>query len=169
MAQDNQNYFADYTREVKSTSTRQSRKFIDIDLNFTRHPVTNDIGTIEDVIAIKRSVRNLIQTNFYERPMHPELGCGIREMLFENYSPVISIYIKRKIEEVLINNEPRIRLTGITVNGDDFEKGARAEEANEFLSGATEIDNNRVVIDIFFDIIGVPQPQQVSINLYRVR
>jgi phage baseplate assembly protein W len=90
-------------------------------------------------------------------------------MLFENYSPVISIYIKRKIEEVLINNEPRIRLTGITVNGDDFEKGARAEEANEFLSGATEIDNNRVVIDIFFDIIGVPQPQQVSINLYRVR
>ena len=82
MAQDNQNYFADYTREVKSTSTRQSRKFKDIDLNFTRHPVTNDIGTIEDVIAIKRSVRNLIQTNYYERPFHPELGCGIRPVSY---------------------------------------------------------------------------------------
>ena len=169
MAQTNKAFLDDYTKHVKSSSKRQSRKFRDIDLDFGRHPVTNDINVVEDAIAIKRSVRNLIQTNFYERPMHPELGCGIREMLFENYSPVISIYIKRKIEEVLINNEPRIRLTGITVNGDDFEKGARAEEANEFLSGATEIDNNRVVIDIFFDIIGVPQPQQVSINLYRVR
>ena len=169
MAQDNQNYFADYTREVKSTSTRQSRKFKDIDLNFTRHPVTNDIGTIEDVIAIKRSVRNLIQTNYYERPFHPELGCGIREMLFENYTPVISVYLKRKIEEVLINHEPRIELTGIVINGDDFEQGQAAEIVDAGRLASNDIDGNRLRIDIYFNIIGTPSPQSMSMNLQRLR
>ena len=96
MAQSNQAFLDDYTPEVKSSSKRQSRKFRDIDLDFGRHPVTNDVNMVEDAIAIKRSVKNLIQTNFYERPFHPELGCGIREMLFENYTPVISVYLKEK-------------------------------------------------------------------------
>ena len=161
MAQDNQNYFADYTREVKSTSTRQSRKFKDIDLNFTRHPVTNDIGTIEDVIAIKRSVRNLIQTNYYERPFHPELGCGVRGLLFENYSPLTSVFLKRKIEECLVNHEPRINLTGIIINGDDF--------SNSGIVGNDDMDENRLEVEIQFNIIGVPYPQSVAINLQRIR
>ena len=111
MGQENLKFQKDYTKEVKSSSSRQSRKFKDIDLNFTRHPVSNDIGTLEDAIAIKRSVRNLIQTNYYERPFHPELGCGVRQLLFENYTPMTSIFLKRKIEEVLQNYEPRISLT----------------------------------------------------------
>ena len=77
MGQENLKFQKDYTKEVKSSSSRQSRKFKDIDLNFTRHPVSNDIGTLEDAIAIKRSVRNLIQTNYYERPFHPELGLSL--------------------------------------------------------------------------------------------
>jgi|TARA_B100000959_G_scaffold190682_1_gene199358 hypothetical protein len=169
MAQTNKAFLDDYTKHVKSSSKRQSRKFRDIDLDFGRHPVTNDINVVEDAIAIKRSVRNLVQTNFYERAMHPELGCGIREMLFENYNPVISIYIKRKIEEVLINNEPRIKLTGITINGDDFNNGVRIEDNDATHFGSNEIDQNRLVVDIFFDIIGVPTPQTVSINLHRLR
>ena len=96
MADRAQAYSNDYIKHVKSTSTRQSRKFKDIDLDFGRHPVTNDVNTIEDAIAIKRSVRNLIQTNFYERPFHPELGCGVRGLLFENYNPVTSVFLKRK-------------------------------------------------------------------------
>ena len=73
MGQQNQKFKSDYTSEVKSSSTRQSRKFKDIDLNFTRHPITNDIGTLEDANAIKRSVRNLIFTNYYERPFQKEV------------------------------------------------------------------------------------------------
>ena len=78
MAQNNQAFLNDYTKHVKSTSTRQSRKFKDIDLDFGRNLVTNDVNVVEDAIAIKRSVRNLIRTNFYERPFHPEIGCGLK-------------------------------------------------------------------------------------------
>ena len=78
---------AQYDSSSQSTSNRNSRKFKDIDLDFGRNVVTNDVNTVTDIIAIKRSVKNLIQTNFYERPFHPELGCGVRELLFENFTP----------------------------------------------------------------------------------
>ena len=162
MAQNNQAFLRDYISNVKSTSKRQSRKFRDIDLDFGRHPVTNDVNMVEDAIAIKRSVRNLILTNFYERPFHPELGCGIRGLLFENFNPINSMFLKRKIEECLINNEPRIILTGIIINGDNFENAnARVISQN--------VDENMLVIEILFNIVGVPNPQSDSINLQRLR
>jgi phage baseplate assembly protein W len=161
MAQGNQAFLNDYTSHVKSTSTRQSRKFKDIDLDFGRHPTTNDVNVVEDAIAIKRAVKNLIQTNFYERPFHPEIGCGVKGLLFENYTPVTSVFLKRKIEECLVNNEPRIQLTGIGINGDDF------ESMNPIIS--KDIDSNRLEIVIYFNIIGVPHPQTVSMTLQRLR
>ncbi len=163
MGQNNQAFLKDYTKNVKSTSTRQSRKFKDIDLDFGRHPVTNDVNVVEDAIAIKRSVKNLIQTNFYERPFHPELGCGVKGMLFENFTPITSIFLKRKIEECLINNEPRINLTGIIINGDDFDESITGLISND------NVDDNRLDIEIQFNIIGIPTPQTVSMNLQRIR
>ena len=67
-----------YDSQTQNTSSRNSRSFRDIDLDFNRNPVTNDINVVENVIAIKRAVKNLVLTNFYERPFQPELGCGIR-------------------------------------------------------------------------------------------
>jgi phage baseplate assembly protein W len=138
-----------YDSQTQSKSTRNSRRFRDIDLDFNRNTVTNDVNVVEDIIAIKRSVRNLVQTNFYERPFHPELGCGVRGLLFENFTPLTMIYMKRKIEEVLINYEPRISLTNINVDDDQ--------------------DRNRLVVDIHFRIIGVEGPQVVSTFLQRIR
>ena len=138
-----------YDSQTQSKSTRNSRRFRDIDLDFNRNTVTNDVTVVEDIIAIKRSVRNLVQTNFYERPFHPELGCGVRGLLFENFTPLTMIYMKRKIEEVLINYEPRISLTNINVDDDQ--------------------DRNRLVVDIHFRIIGVEGPQVVSTFLQRIR
>ena len=138
-----------YDSQTQSKSTRNSRRFRDIDLDFNRNTVTNDVNVVEDIIAIKRSVRNLVQTNFYERPFHPELGCGVRGLLFENFTPLTMIYMKRKIEEVLINYEPRISLTSINVDDDQ--------------------DRNRLVVDIHFRIIGVEGPQVVSTFLQRIR
>ena len=138
-----------YDSQTKSKSTRNSRKFRDIDLDFQRNFVTNDVNVVEDVIAIKRSVKNLVQTNFYERPFHPELGCGVRQLLFENFTPLTAIYMRRKIEEVLTNYEPRISLTGVNVDDDQ--------------------DRNRLVVDIHFRIIGVDGPQVVSTFLQRIR
>ena len=138
-----------YDSQTQSKSTRNSRQFRDIDLDFNRNAVTNDVAVVEDVVAVKRSVKNLIQTNFYERPFHPELGCGIRELLFENFTPMTKIFLQRKIEEVLINYEPRINLQNVAVDDDQ--------------------DNNRLVVDIYFYVVGVPGPQQVQTFLQRVR
>ena len=138
-----------YDAQSKSKSTRNSRRFRDIDLDFGRNAVTNDVNIVEDVIAIKRSVKNLVQTNFYERPFNPELGCGVRELLFENFTPMTGIFLKRKIEEVLINYEPRIQLQNVAVDDDP--------------------DKNRLVVDIYFYVIGVPGPQVVTTFLQRLR
>ena len=138
-----------YDSQTKSKSTRNTRQFRDIDLDFNRNAVTNDVAVVEDVVAVKRAVKNLIQTNFYERPFHPELGCGIRELLFENFTPMTKIFLQRKIEEVLINYEPRINLQNVAVDDDQ--------------------DNNRLVVDIYFYVVGVPGPQTVSTFLQRIR
>jgi len=52
-----------YDSQTQSKSTRNSRNYRDIDLDFARNPVTNDVNVVEDVIAVKRSVRNLVLTN----------------------------------------------------------------------------------------------------------
>ena len=99
---------AQYDSATSNNSKRNSRQFSDIDLDFTRNVVTSDVVSVEDVVAVKRSVKNLVQTNFYERPFQPELGCGIRELLFENFTPITKVLLEKKIEEVLKNYEPRI-------------------------------------------------------------
>ena len=101
---------AQYDSSTTSTSNRNSRPFKDIDLDFGRNTVTNDVMTVTDIVAIKRSVKNLIQTNFYERPFHPEMGCGVRELLFENFTPITGVFIKRKIAEVITNFEQKLSL-----------------------------------------------------------
>ena len=138
-----------YDSQTQSKSTKNSRSFRDLDLDFTRNAVTNDVNVVEDVIAVKRSLRNLIQTNFYERPFQPELGCGIRELLFENFTPMTKVFLERKIEEVLVNYEPRINLQNVAVDDDQ--------------------DKNRLVVDIYFYVVGVPGPQTVQTFLQRLR
>ena len=140
---------AQYDSAFKSNSKRNVRKFSDIDLSFTRNLVTSDVIQIEDVIAVKRSVKNLVQTNFYERPFQPELGCGIRELLFENFTPMTKIFIEGKIREVLVNFEPRIELTSVNVDDDQ--------------------DGNRLVVDVNFYVVGIPGPQTVQTFLQRLR
>ena len=138
-----------YDSQTQNKSNRNSRSFRDLDLDFSRNAVTNDVNVVEDVVAVKRALRNLIQTNFYERPFQPELGCGVRELLFENFTPMTKIFLQRKIEEVLINYEPRIELQNVAVDDDQ--------------------DKNRLVVDIYFYVVGVPGPQVVQTFLQRVR
>ena len=140
---------ANYDSASTNNSKRISREFTDIDLDFSRNPVTNDVAKIKNVEAIKRSVKNLIQTNFYERPFQPELGCGIRELLFEPYSPLTAVFLKRKISEVITNHEPRVRLEDISLDDDP--------------------DRNRLKVDLYFYVVGVNEPQTVSTFLQRLR
>ena len=137
-----------------ASNTNKSKKSVrsfykDLDLDFTRNVVTNDVVKIEDVNAVKRSVKNLIQTNHYERPFHPELGCGIRELLFENFTPLTGIFIKRKVEEVITNYEPRARLSQVAVN--------------------EQPDRNGIQVTVYFYVMNIPEPVSVTTLLQRIR
>ncbi len=140
---------ANYDASSINKSKKSTRTYVDLDLDFTRHPVTNDVVKITDVDAVKRSVRNLINTQFYERPFHPELGCGVRDMLFENYTPMTGIFMRRKIEEVLRNYEPRANLSSIQVN--------------------EQMDRNAIDVVVNFYVLNLPNPVSVTTTLQRIR
>ena len=71
-----------------ATTKARTTTYIDLDLDFTRNPATNDVSFKKDEEAIKRSVRNLVLTNFGERKFHPEIGSDAYSYLFENMSPL---------------------------------------------------------------------------------
>ena len=91
------------------------RIYKDLNLNFGIHPVTKQINTLTDAAAVKRSVRNLVQYGFYEKPFHPEIGSGVRDLLFENMTPFVANNLSKQIEEIITNYEPRALLAGVEV------------------------------------------------------
>ena len=92
---------------------RDSQVYKDLDLFFGKKSATKDISKVNGIQAIKRSVRNLILTNIYEKPFHPEIGSGIRDLLFEPLSPITAFVLSQKVEDVIENFEPRARLVGV--------------------------------------------------------
>ena len=99
--------------QSQNNIARIVRQYSDLDLFFSRKRGSNDIAKITDIEAVKRSVRNLVLTNFYEKPFHPEIGSGVRDMLFENMTPITAVVLARKVEDVIENFEPRARLIGV--------------------------------------------------------
>jgi|TARA_B110000285_G_scaffold150407_1_gene167932 phage baseplate assembly protein W len=93
--------------------SRNVRQYSDLDLFFTRKIVGSDVNKVTDIQAVKRSLRNLIQLNEFEKPFHPEISGGIRDMLFENMTPIIAAILSRKVEDVIQNFEPRCRLVSV--------------------------------------------------------
>lgn len=87
----------------------------DFDISFSNNPITGDVGTKSDVNAINQSVKNLINTNYYERPFNPTFGCNIRGLLFELADPITIEDLKNAIVETLQNHEPRIQLINIFI------------------------------------------------------
>ena len=101
--------------ERTNNSERSSRIYKDLNLNFGRHPVTKQIQTLTDASAVKRSVRNLVQIGQYEKPFHPEIASGVRNVLFENMTPWTANMLQRNITDVITNFEPRALLTSVEV------------------------------------------------------
>tara|TARA_Y100000356_G_C11086836_1_gene196997 strand:- start:130 stop:567 length:438 start_codon:yes stop_codon:yes gene_type:complete len=100
--------------QANNNSDRNLRQYADLDLFFSKKNSDSDINKVTDVQAVKRSVRNLVLLNHYEKPFHPEIASGIREMLFELMTPITAIVLTRKIEDVIKNFEPRARLVGVS-------------------------------------------------------
>ncbi len=137
------------TENLSNNSKRATRIYKDLDLDFGRNTVTNDVNRLTDVEAVKRSVRNLINTNHFERPFHPELGGNVRALLFENMTPLTALNLQRKVEEVLNNFEPRAKITQILADPD--------------------IDRNGYRLEIKFYVIGIQNPITVETFLERLR
>jgi hypothetical protein len=140
---------SNYDASTTNNSKRANRIYKDLDLDFGRNRVTNDVNKLTDVEAVKRSVRNLINTNHYERPFHPEIGSDVRAMLFEPMTPLTALNLQRKVAEVLNNFEPRIDLQQVLANPD--------------------IDRNSYTLKIMFYVVGSNQPVEVETFLERLR
>ena len=100
--------------QAQNDISRNVRQYRDLDLFFGRKPISKDINIITDIENIKRAVKNLVLTNVYEKPFHPEIASGVRDMLFENMTPLTSIVLTKKVEDVIENFEPRVRLMSVS-------------------------------------------------------
>ena len=108
--------------QANNDITRNVKQYRDLDLFFSKKS-NKDVNKVTDVEAVKRSVRNLILLNSYEKPFHPEIAGDVRGLLFELMTPLTSAVIARKIQDVIENFEPRARLTGVNVVP-DFDRNA---------------------------------------------
>ena len=93
-----------------------TRQFADLDLNFTPHPVTGDVGFKKDENAVKQAVKNLVLTQNFERPFHSEIGSSLRSLLFEPATPMTKEILRKTISDTIINFEPRVELIGVDIN-----------------------------------------------------
>ena len=127
-----------------------SRAFKDINLSFKRHPVTNDVLTVSNEDAIKRSVKNIIFTILGEKPFEPEFGSVINQSLFDLNTSLNEIRVSDEIKTSLQNYEPRISNIEATVS--------------------IYPDSNELNCTVQYDIVGIPAPTQtVDVLLFPAR
>ena len=127
-----------------------SRAFKDINLSFKRHPVTNDVVTIRDEDAIKRSVKNIIFTILGEKPFEPRFGSVINQALFDLTTTYDEILIQDEIKSSVLKFEPRI--------------------ANLVVTTTVYPDSNELNCTVQYDIVGIPAPTQtVDVLLFPAR
>ena len=136
--------------QATNLSSRSNRIYRDLDLFFTKRGTDSDVNRVEDIQAVKRSIRNLVLLNEHEKPFHPEIHGGVRDMLFENMTPVVSNILARKIEDVITNFEPRARL--------------------QTVRAIPQFDKNAYEISIEFFVVNTPtELVDMSIMLERIR
>ena len=133
----------------KNQSSRVSRRwFTDIDINMNLHPQSGDLVLKFDINSIKRSIKNLILTNQYERPFKPSLGINLSAMLFElSTMGTDAIVLEQDIISLINNFEPRANVTDVI----------------------SALDGNDLNVTIYMTISNDPRPQELNLTLERVR
>lgn len=140
--------------QVKNESPRSNFIYKDLNLFFTKNPLTKDVSKVTDVQAIKRSVRNLVLTDRGERLFHPEIGGDVKGSLFENFTPIMEVELQSAIKNVINIYEPRVVLEEVKVND----------------PSGNDLDNNRLRITIQFYLDNVPEVlEEVDVFLNRIR
>jgi len=140
--------------QIKNESPRSNFIYKDLNLFFTKNPLTKDVSKATDVQAIKRSVRNLVLTDRGERLFHPEIGGDVKGSLFENFTPIMEVELRSAIKNVIEIYEPRVVLEDVKVND----------------PSGNDLDNNRLRITIQFYLDNVPEVlEEVDVFLNRIR
>ena len=134
---------------LTNQSKRSARIYKDLNLDFQQNSATKDIQKLLDVESVKRSVRNLINLNYYEKPFHPEIGSNLRGLLFENITPQISHYMGKQIELLIKNYEPRCKMVEVV--------------------NRPNIERNGYSVSVSFYVVNTPTPIQVETFLERLR
>jgi len=127
----------------------ENRIYSDLDLNFTKHPITKDVGRKTKENAVIQSVKNLINTNYNERPFNPGFGSGIKGLLFEHVDDLTGSTLSKLIGITIGNYEPRVKINDIQCVPDS--------------------DNNRYDVTIIFYILNSTKPITVNFYLNRLR
>tara|TARA_B100000029_G_scaffold131197_3_gene124875 strand:- start:1158 stop:1586 length:429 start_codon:yes stop_codon:yes gene_type:complete len=130
-----------------------SRRWSDLDLDFKAHPVTKDIVTKTDVEAVKRSVRNIIRTNRYERPFQPDIDGGVTRHLFGPSSPHLKHDVQTAIKFAIKNFEPRAEVLDVFVN----------------YNNDSDFDRHGFDVTITFAVVNHPNPVTIELFLERLR
>ena len=134
----------------QNKSSRSAQLYSDLDLFFGMNNSDKDVNIVYDVQAVKRSIRNLVLTNQYEKPFHPEIYSGVRGMLFELMTPTTAVIVARQVEDVIENFEPRARLVGVTAYPD--------------------LDRNAYEVSVEFYIVNAPtELVELTLALERIR
>lgn len=123
--------------------------YADLDLDFLPHPTTKDVMKKTGVEAIKRSVRNLILTNFYDRPFQSYIGSSALKLLFDNATPITANFLNNAIREVIGNYEPRVAIQDLRVNFD--------------------LDNNGYNVTLYIVVLNRNEPAIINLFLERIR
>ena len=121
-----------------------SKKFVDINPSFQKHPITGDITLLKNEDAIKQSVKNIVMTMRGEKVFRPWFGTEGQSAIFENFNPILADDITVSIEDVLKVYEPRVKVTNV-----DY---------------IDNIDDNSLEVTINYNIVGLPL-NQLSLNL----
>ena len=139
-----------FDAQSQNDNGRSVRRYTDLDLFFGKKSSNSDVSDVVDIQAVKRSIRNLVLTNIYEKPFHPEIASGVRGMLFELMTPLTALILSKQVEDVIINFEPRARLIGVTTLPD--------------------LDRNIYEVSIEFYVVNAPtELVDMSVMLERLR
>jgi len=133
-----------------SVVTSRTRIYSDLDLTFTAKP-NGEIYKKVDAAAVKQAIKNLILTNYYEKPFEPYFGTNIREMLFELADDLTSLDIKRSIKSAIETYEPRAIVQDVIVDFKDVDS------------------TNAIGVSIIFQVINSNQIVQFNTTLVRLR
>jgi len=126
-----------------------TKGFNDLDLDFTANPITGDVVAVKDSTSIKRGIKNILLTEEGERLMQPEVGSGIRNMLFEQMTDLSVQRIETEILSAIEAWESRAQVLSIIVTPEE--------------------DNNRYRVAITFRIINELEEQELELFLSRER